>query len=104
MEWKKTNDETFQGLQLFCNNIQIRVDTWTKLEPKSTKCIFVSYNIDSKVYKLINIAIGKLILSHNVIFNKIVTFSDHAHGKTPLVMGDFSKDTNIIGAMGDGST
>jgi hypothetical protein len=104
MEWKKTNDETFQGLQLFCNNIQIGVDTWTKLEPKSTKCIFVGSYTNSMAYKLINIAIGKLIFNHDVIFNKTVTFSDHAHGKTPLVMGDFSKDTNIIGAMGDGST
>jgi hypothetical protein len=100
----KTNSETFQGLQLLCNNIQTKVDTWTRLEPKSTKCIFVGYSTDSKSYKLINIDIGKLILNHDVTFNKIVTFSDHAHGKTPLVMGDFSKDGNIIGAMGDGSS
>jgi len=100
----KTNSETFQGLQLLCNNIQTKVDTWTRLEPKSTKCIFVGYSIDSKSYKLINIDIGKLILNHDLTFNKIVTFFDHAHGKTPLVMGDFSKDGNIIGAMGDGSS
>jgi hypothetical protein len=64
----------------------------------------VGYSTISKPYKLINIVIGKLILNHDVIFNEIVTFFDHAHGKTPLAMGDLSKQTNIIRAMGDGST
>ncbi len=64
----------------------------------------MGYSTDSKAYKLINIAKGKLILNHDVMFNKIVTFSDHAYGKIPLAMGDFSKHVNIIGAMGDGST
>ncbi len=61
----------------------------------------MGYSTNSKPYKLINIAIGKLILNHDVIFNEIVTFFDHAYGKTPLAMGDFSKHTNIIRVMGD---
>jgi hypothetical protein len=104
MEWKKTNSETFEGLWLLCICVQIGIDTWTKLEPRSTQCIFVGYNTNSKPYKLINIVVGKLILNHDVILNEIVTFVDHAHGKTPLVMGDISKHTNIIREMGDGST
>jgi hypothetical protein len=99
---EESNNETFQGFWLPCVRIQTKVNTQIKLEPKSTKCIFVSYSIDSKVYKLINIAIGKLILSHNVIFNKIVASSNHVHGKTPPTMGDLSKHTNILKAMGDG--
>jgi hypothetical protein len=55
----------------------------------------VGYITYSKAYKLINIDIGKLIINHDVILNKIVTFFDHAHGKTTLAMGDFSKHANI---------
>ncbi len=101
---EETNSETFQGLPLLYIHIETKIDTWTKLVPKSIQCIFVGYSTNSKPYKLINIDIGKLIINHNVIFNEIVTFFDHAHGKIPLAMGDLSKHTNIIGTMGDGST
>jgi hypothetical protein len=39
-----------------------------------------------------------------VIFNEIVAFYNQLRGKTPLAMGDLSKHTNNLKAMGDGPT
>lgn len=64
----------------------------------------MGYNVDSKVYKLINIVIRKLILSHNVIFNEIVASFNHVHKKIPLTIGDLSKQTNILEAIENGLT
>ncbi len=66
--------------------------------------MFVGYKVDSKVYKLINIVIRKLILSHNVIFNEIVTSFNHVHKKIPLKVRDLSKQTNILEAIENGLT
>lgn len=104
MEWKKTRMKHFKVFDCLANVVKLDSTCISKLEPKSTKCIFVGYSADSKVYKLINIAIGKLILSHNMIFNEIIASSNHVHGKIPPIMGDLSKHTNILKAMGDGLT
>jgi hypothetical protein len=45
--------------------------TKTNLKPKSTKCMFVGYNINSKAYRLVDCAIRKIKLSHDVVFNEI---------------------------------
>lgn len=47
----------------------------SKLEPKNTKCTFVGYSTNSKAYTYINVLREKLILSQDVIFNKIVISS-----------------------------
>jgi hypothetical protein len=45
--------------------------TKTKLNPKSTKCIFVKYNQnDAKAYKLTNLETLKPIINRNVVFNE----------------------------------
>jgi hypothetical protein len=98
-EWKKATMKHFKVFGCPTYAFKSKLTRRSKLEPKSTKCIFVGYSADSKVYKLINIVIGKLILSHNVIFNKIIASSNHVHGKTPPSMGDFSKHTNILKTM-----
>ncbi len=56
------------------------------------------------MYKLINIVIGKLILSHNMIFNEIVAPFNHVHKKIPPMVGDLSKQTNILESIEDGLT
>ncbi len=56
------------------------------------------------MYKLINIAIGKLILSHNMIFNEIVTSFNHVHKKILSTVGAFSKQTNILEVIENGLT
>lgn len=46
--------------------------TYSKLEPKNTKCTFVGYNVDSKAYWLIGVVTGILILSWDVIFDETI--------------------------------
>jgi hypothetical protein len=53
------------------------IETRMKLEPKSTKCVFVGYNLESKGYKSIVLENRKLIISQNVIFNE--KFNDGRH-------------------------
>lgn len=43
-----------------------------KLDAKSTKYVFVGYNLDLKAYKFIEQSNGKLIISRNVVFNEVV--------------------------------
>jgi hypothetical protein len=41
----------------------------TKVDPKSTKCIFIWYHQNTKAYKLIDLETSKLI-GHDVVFNE----------------------------------
>jgi len=47
-------------------------DKRTKLDAKSTKCVFVRYNMDSKAYGFIEESMRKLIISKDVVFNEVV--------------------------------
>ena len=42
----------------------------SKLDEKSTRCIFVGYCTKSKAYRLYNPVGGKVIISRNVVFNE----------------------------------
>jgi hypothetical protein len=47
-------------------------DKRIKLDAKSTKYVFVGYNLDFKAYKFIEESNGKLIISKDVVFNEVV--------------------------------
>jgi len=51
--------------------------TRTKLDSKSTKCIFVGYDQNSKVYRLVNKETSKLIFNRDVVFNEEVGIASH---------------------------
>jgi hypothetical protein len=60
------------------------IETRMKLKPKSTKCVFVGYTLESKGYRSILPKNKKLIINLNVIFNE--KFNDGRHqsfAKTP---------------------
>jgi hypothetical protein len=43
-----------------------------RIKFENAKCMFVGYNVDLKIYWLIDFAIGKLIkVSYKVIFNEV---------------------------------
>jgi hypothetical protein len=75
MEWEEANSEPLQDFQnsYICTKLEQTCES--KLEPKNTKCTFVGYSTNSKAYTYINVLREKLILSQDVIFNKIVISS-----------------------------
>lgn len=44
--------------------------TITKVDPKNTKCIFIWYHQNAKVYILIDLETSEPIIGHDVIFNE----------------------------------
>ncbi len=87
MEWEEANSEALQAFQNSYICTKTRANMWVKSEPINTKCTFVGYSTNSKAYTLINVLREKLILSQDVIFNKIVTSSFHPLEKTTQVVG-----------------
>ena len=73
---KKTPEEVwsssppnYSDLKIFGCPAYAHVDN-SKLEPRSRKCVFLSYISSVKDYKLWCPQLSKIIMSHNVIFNK----------------------------------
>jgi len=87
MEWEEANSESFKDFWNLAYALKLEQTCESKLEPKNTKCTFVGYNTNSKAYRLIVVLREKMILSWDVIFNKIVTSSFHPLEKTTQVVG-----------------
>lgn len=73
----QTPYETWKGKKSCVSHLKIfgcvayaLVNSCSKLDEKSEKCIFISYNPQSKAYRLYNLISGKVIISRNVVFNE----------------------------------
>jgi hypothetical protein len=69
MKWEKTFGWVFFAF-LDATLMHHRLILKRSKLPQSTKCVFVSYNLESKRYKLIILKLENLIMSWNVIFNE----------------------------------
>lgn len=50
-------------------------ETRTKLDSKGVKCIFISYNEETKLYKLCNLISQYVIIICDVIFDGYINFN-----------------------------
>lgn len=80
--WNTTPLEAWNGKKPRVSHLRIfgciayaLVNFHSKLDEKSTKCIFVGYSLQSKAYRLYNPISGKVIISRNVVFNEDVSWN-----------------------------
>lgn len=69
MEWLQAKCHTLKNFECIVFS-QVPKAKRMKLNDHGEKCIFIGYSEESKVYKLYNSRIKKLVVSGDVIFNE----------------------------------
>jgi len=98
------NKPMVDHLRIFNCETYTFIPNQMKIKLENVKCMFVGYNVDLKIYRLIDFAIGKLIrVSCKVIFNEVeassskldvtlVPTSKHALSKNNFVINHGLKE------------